>query len=100
MNYIECVASDDQVLPSSYGCSDSNLVVAFSCMYVAVDCGSLDSPANGSVSLSGTTFQNLAEYSCDLGYLLVGSESRQCQANRTWSGENPFCEGKLQCKLT
>ena len=67
--------------------------------HVAVDCGSLDSPANGSVSISGTTFQSVAQYLCDLGYLLVGVESRRCQANRTWSGESPVCEGKLQCKL-
>ena len=61
---------------------------------IAVDCGSLDSPANGSISLSATTFLSLAEYSCDLGYILIGEESRQCQANRTWSGEDPICEGK------
>ena len=67
--------------------------------HVAVDCGSLDSPSNGNVSLSGTTFQSVAQYSCDMGYLLVGMESRQCQANRTWSGESPVCEGKVQASI-
>lgn len=46
---------------------------------------------------------------CDVGYQRVnGSTERICQANGTWSGEEPFCEGKGvegggghegQCKL-
>ena len=59
----------------------------------AVDCGSLNSPENGDVDLPGTSFDSIAQYSCNLGYLLVGVESRQCQANRTWSDESPICEG-------
>ena len=60
---------------------------------LAVDCGSLGSPANGSINISTTTFASVAHYSCNLGYLLVGVESRRCQANRTWSGEEPICDG-------
>ena len=60
---------------------------------LAVDCGTLSSPMNGDVSLTGTTFESTAEYTCDSGFLLMGVESRQCLANRTWSDESPTCEG-------
>jgi len=41
-----------------------------------------------------TTFGNMATYSCDPGYELRPDNSIQiCQANGTWSGIDPSCEG-------
>jgi len=41
-----------------------------------------------------TTFGNMATYSCDPGYELHPDNSiRICQANGTWSGMDPSCEG-------
>ena len=41
-----------------------------------------------------TTFGNMATYSCDLGHELLPDNSiRICQANGTWSGMNPSCQG-------
>ena len=60
----------------------------------AVDCGSLDPPMNGDVMLTGTTFNEEAEYSCDSGYSLSGSANRRCMSNREWSGNNPICMSK------
>ena len=69
---------------------------ATTCLHIAaVDCGSLSSPENGNVTLPGTMFDSIAQYTCNLGYLLVGVESRQCQADRTWSDESPICEGMM-----
>ena len=65
---------------------------------LAVDCGPLNNTANGQVSTSsGTTFMMTATYSCNTGYLRVGSVSRTCGASGTsgvWSGEAPVCNCK------
>ena len=65
--------------------------------YLAVvDCGDLTDPANGQVThTSGTTFRQIATYSCNTGYNLVGDSTRTCQATGVWSGSAPTCEGVL-----
>ena len=68
----------------------------------AVDCGPL-TINNGLVSTSsGTIFMMTATYTCDTGYVRVGSESRTCGASGTsgattltdgvWSPAAPVCE--------
>lgn len=37
---------------------------------------------------------SIVRYYCYYGYLLLGDNKRTCQANGTWSGEQPQC-GKL-----
>ena len=60
----------------------------------ALDCGSLPDPANGRVDhTAGTTFGQTAVYSCNIGYNLVGNNTRTCQATRVWSGSAPTCQG-------
>lgn len=63
----------------------------------AVDCGSLDDPANGMVTLSQgtTTLNSIAVYSCDVGFTLVVPShfQRICQFNGMWSPE-PACRGE------
>ena len=64
----------------------------------AVDCGSLTIPDNGTVShTGGTTFGQTATYSCNIGYNLVGDSNRSCQAEGSWSGSAPTCEGTYAC---
>ncbi len=70
--------------------------LALTCLHtyvlLAVDCGSLNNTANGLVSTSsGTTFMMTANYTCNTGYNIVGSESRTCEASGVWSGEAPVC---------
>ncbi|XP_053380679.1 uncharacterized protein LOC123529008 isoform X2 [Mercenaria mercenaria] len=43
-------------------------------------------------------YGSVAEYTCNIGYSLNGNRSikvynRQCQADRTWSGKQPTCDG-------
>lgn len=61
-----------------------------------VDCGPLSSPQNGSVHVSGTTFQNAATYSCMTAFTLSTSSSRICLANGSWDGMSPVCK-LIQC---
>ena len=57
-------------------------------------CPNLTSPLDGSVTFD-TQLGNMAEYSCDAGFVLVGEGQRLCQASGEWSGEEPVCG--LQC---
>ena len=58
----------------------------------ALDCGVLSNPSNGMVTAFSTTFMSVANYSCNHGYLLMGVTSRTCQADATWSDDEPTCE--------
>ena len=64
-----------------------------SCLFVAVDCGELDIPTNGSRLGRKTFFPNVLHFACDKGFILHGSSERQCMANGTWSGNQTFCKG-------
>ena len=60
-----------------------------------VDCGNLTDPANGQVThTTGTTFGQIATYSCNIGYNLVGNSTGVCQDTGEWSG-NATCQGML-----
>ena len=57
-----------------------------------VDCGEPDAPEGTIVSAVSFTHGSMATYTCATGYDgLVGSETRTCQNNGTWSGEAPVC---------
>ena len=59
----------------------------------AINCGKLHNPANGQVShTAGTKFGQIATYSCNPGYNLVGGGPRTCQATGEWSGSAPTCQ--------
>lgn len=58
----------------------------------AKDCGALEILSNGSLHGDLTTFPNKIDLSCDEGFLLRGSQTRQCQSNGTWSGVQTYCE--------
>ena len=59
-----------------------------------VNCGTLTNPMNGRVNhTAGTTFGQIANYSCNTGYNMVGDNTRTCQATGVWSGSAPTCEG-------
>lgn len=50
-------------------------------------------PTDGAVDTSaGTTFGEVATYSCDTGYGLVGTAQRTCQADGSWDGNPPICQ--------
>jgi hypothetical protein len=63
------------------------------CVAETAKCPQLTGPANGSVTVNGTT----ATYACSPGFDLVGSATRTCMADRTWSGMEPTCSVKCPC---
>ena len=66
-------------------------VMIFLSLCTAADCGSLTNPANGSVSLTMTTFGSMASYSCSERSNLLGDAVRTCQADGMWNGIAPVC---------
>ena len=56
-----------------------------------MDCGSLDDPDNGDVTVAKTTLGSTANYNCSSMYQVVGNTTRICQANGNWSGDIPIC---------
>ena len=73
-----------------------NLTAKFDCVFlfsIAVDCGSLIDPPNGQVDhTAGTSLGQVAIYSCNIYYILVGDSTRTCQATGGWSGSEPTCQ--------
>lgn len=65
-------------------------------MYIAILCASLEAPPNGRVVQTGVSVGSLATYSCNSPFQLVGSSTRQCQSDGSWSNGEPSCEGKLR----
>ncbi|XP_078598029.1 E-selectin-like [Branchiostoma floridae x Branchiostoma japonicum] len=61
----------------------------------AVQCPALTPPTNGGVS-GENYYQNVATFTCDSGYNLVGTSTISCQADATWSAAFPTCAG-VQC---
>ena len=54
----------------------------------------MDDIDNGEVSFNATAEGSTATYGCVAGYELNGDTTRTCQANGTWSGTEPQCQGK------
>ena len=52
-------------------------------------------PTGLTVTNTSTGYNGVATYSCSIGFVLVGTATRTCQSNSTWSGEAPSCECKL-----
>jgi len=59
-----------------------------------VDCGDLDPPTNGNLSLTVTTFESQANYTCFVGYIINGAITRICTAAGSWSESDPTCNSK------
>ena len=53
------------------------------------------SPSNGNISCNSTgvpQYEDQCSFSCDSGYELTGSSTRQCLSNGSWSGADVTCD--------
>ena len=60
-----------------------------------MDCGGLQPPENGNVTLSDTTVGAQANYSCNAGFTVTGIATRECLERGEWSNSAPTCEREL-----
>ena len=60
------------------------------------DCNtsSITDPRNGRVAITSPGGAILANYSCDVGYAMVGVALRICQSDGQFSGQQPVCQGE------
>ncbi|NXI34969.1 FBLN7 protein, partial [Galbula dea] len=60
-------------------------------------CPQLGVPLNGRILGRNRRLGHEVHFVCDAGFRLVGSETRACRHNRTWSGTQPFCRSIDDC---
>ncbi|XP_066300831.1 CUB and sushi domain-containing protein 3-like [Branchiostoma lanceolatum] len=60
-------------------------------------CSTLTAPLNG-VVIGSNTYGAALIFTCNIGYILIGSSSLTCQSNLVWSGNPPTCS-IVQCPL-
>ncbi|NXC69803.1 FBLN7 protein, partial [Anhinga anhinga] len=60
-------------------------------------CPQLAVPLNGRMLGRSVRVGHDVHFICDPGFRLVGSETRACRHNRTWSGTQPFCRSIDDC---
>ena len=70
-------------------------------MYIStalVECPDLMDPDNGRVDYE-TQVGSSATYTCNTGYQLIGTSTRTCQSDGTWSGSDPTCTCMYLCAI-
>ncbi|KAK2515249.1 hypothetical protein Q9233_014448 [Columba guinea] len=58
---------------------------------VVISCGELPTPPNGNKIGTQITYGSTAIFTCDSGYMLVGSAVRECLSSGLWSGIETRC---------
>ena len=61
-----------------------------------VNCSFIIAPNNGVINCSlgddgVTSYEDTCNFTCNTGYELIGSDTRTCQSDRSWSGSNATC---------
>ena len=60
------------------------------------ECDDVPAPLHGAVSYSNNrkTYQEVATFTCDIGYYLSYNEQMVCEGNGQWTGSVPECKIK------
>ena len=65
---------------------------------LTVMCSLLANPDNGIINCSlgddgAPSYEDACSFTCNTGYELTGSDTRTCQSNGSWSGDDVMCVG-------
>ena len=82
-------------IPYTYICSLYCSILTPIHVLTSGSCSSLSSPRYGRVSVTTRDIGGRATYTCNSGFRLVGSSTRTCLSNGSWSGSQPICNRKL-----
>ncbi|XP_062472254.1 P-selectin-like isoform X11 [Pezoporus occidentalis] len=92
----ECQEGFEQQGASTLRCLPSQKWSADTPMCTAITCPALSAPDWGELNCSHLhgdfAFGSTCAFSCQTGFALMGSESRECIATGTWTGDTPHCE--------
>nr|CAB3266736.1 sushi, von Willebrand factor type A, EGF and pentraxin domain-containing protein 1-like [Phallusia mammillata] len=68
----------------------------------AIQCDALEAPENGSIDLEQDAYDvhDVITFSCDDGFVLVGSSTSTCRENTKWSNKVPTCQSNTCNPLT
>lgn len=66
----------------------------FTYYFKVISCGELPTPPNGNKIGTQTSYSSTAIFTCDAGFMLVGSAVRECLSSGLWSGSETRCLGK------
>lgn len=69
------------------------ICVLFLFCHKVISCGELPTPPNGNKIGTQITYGSTAIFTCDSGYMLVGSAVRECLSSGLWSGIETRCLG-------
>ncbi|XP_065899288.1 uncharacterized protein [Dysidea avara] len=70
---------------------------------LTVACPSLTDPNNGTITCSLgddriPSYEDTCNFTCNTGYELTGSDTRTCQSDGSWSGNETICR-RVQCPI-
>lgn len=71
------------------------MLVLIIIILTVVDCGVLESPLFGEVTVNDTVFESIANYTCQRGYSVNGTSIRLCEGDGQWSDSMPQCIRKI-----
>lgn len=88
---------NESVHINSHLLNQSESRIPHRCFYyfTAKFCGDPGIPAQAKREGQSFIFKSEVFYSCSAPYVLVGSSTRVCQADATWSGSPPRCIGNI-----
>uniref|UniRef100_A0A8D0FB75 Fibulin 7 n=1 Tax=Strix occidentalis caurina TaxID=311401 RepID=A0A8D0FB75_STROC len=89
-------ARDLQLLAGA-GVRSSLVMSVLTCVCLSAEtCPQPVVPLNGRMLGRSTRVGHDVHFVCDAGFRLVGSETRACRHDRTWSGTQPFCRSEVE----
>ncbi|XP_077998260.1 mannan-binding lectin serine protease 1-like [Glandiceps talaboti] len=88
------ITSPSHVMKIIFHSDDSGDLRGFKARYsvTAQPCPTLTAPLHSEMSGSNFVFKEYVQFICNRGYYLVGSETRMCTENGTWTGVQPHCQ--------
>ena len=97
--YISCFIGYQLLGSSVLTCVDNNGPRWSSnlptCVKIRSYCPRLTDPYGGSVTAFSRTIYSTATYTCDVGRVLIGEQTRTCLLSGNWSGPVPICAGNI-----
>ena len=80
--------------------------LTFNTLYTDIRCDNLSTPDNGQITSCSSGREGVGyerdtcSFTCNTGYELTGSDTRTCQSDGSWSGNDFLCRrGNVLCHI-